>query len=187
MSVMRSSGDQIQSDLLVLRCQEGDAAAFESLVTDWQERLWKHACRLTGDEDAAYDILQETWLAIGRGMDRLQDPAAFPAWAYRIVTNKSNDWIRRKCRLRKGQEAFSEAWATGSLNSSNEQDERVGSLKQALARLSSPDLALLALKYEEGFDSLRIAEALGIPEGTVRSRLYHIRNRLRNMMEGTRS
>jgi RNA polymerase sigma-70 factor, ECF subfamily len=56
-------------------------------------------------------------------------------------------------------------------------------LRQALGRLPEPALALLALKYEEGFDTSQIAEALGIPEGTVRSRLHHLRNKIRELME----
>ena len=180
---MRSQTEQIQGELLVLRCQEGDAAAFASLVALWQERLWRHARRLTGDEDAAYDILQEAWLAIGRGLNRLKDPVAFPAWAYRIVSNKCNDWIRRECRRRKGLESYAKAWTIEKTNESNHEDERCESLRQALARLPSPDLALLALKYDEGFDSSQIAEALGIPEGTVRSRLHTLRNKIRDMMK----
>jgi RNA polymerase sigma-70 factor, ECF subfamily len=170
----------------VLRCQEGDAAAFESLVVAWQERLWRHARRLTGDEDAAYDILQETWLVIGRGIDRLQDPAAFPAWAYRIVSNKCKDWIGHRCRHRQRHESYVEAWARERSGPASDDDQRCESLREALKSLPSPDLALLALKYDEAFDTSQIAEVLGIPEGTVRSRLYHIRGRIRNMMEKER-
>lgn len=181
--VMRNQSEQIRSELLVLRCQEGEAAAFEALVCTWQERLWRHARRLTGNEEAAYDILQEAWLAIGRGIGRLLDPAAFPAWAYRIVSNKCNDWVRRESRRRKGHESYAEVWAVEKNGAPPREDERCESLRQALARLPSPDLALLALKYEEGFDGSQIAEALGIPEGTVRSRLFTLRNKIREMME----
>ncbi len=183
---MRSQKEQIRNELLVLRCQEGDAAAFESLVGAWQERLWRHARRLTGEEDAAYDVLQETWIAIGRGIGRLQDPAAFAAWAYCIVRNKCNDWIRRKKRHSKGFDSYVSARTLAKNESPYHEDTRVENLSHALAHLSGGDLALLALKYEEGFDTSQIAEAFGIPEGTVRSRLYTLRNRIRNMMKGTK-
>lgn len=180
---MRNQSEQIRSDLLVLRCQEGDVAAFESLVITWQERLWLHARRLTDNEDAAYDILQEAWIAIARGVGRLRDPVAFPGWAYRIVSNKSRDWVRKESRRRAGLKSYSEAWAAENHQLSNHEDARCESLRQALDRLTTPDLALLALKYEEGFDTSQIAEALSIPEGTVRSRLYYLRNRIRNVMK----
>jgi RNA polymerase sigma-70 factor (ECF subfamily) len=180
---MSSQGEQIRGEVLVIRCQEGDAAAFEALVLGWQERLWRHARRLTGDEEAAYDILQEAWLAIGRGLNRLHDPSAFPSWAYRIVSNKSNDWIRRESRRRKGYASYLEAWATEQQREPEREDARCANLRQALARLPSADVALLALKYEESFETAQIAEVLGIPEGTVRSRLFYLRNKIRNLME----
>jgi len=61
-----SRRERIEDELLVLRSQEGDASAFEQLVGRWQERLWRHAWRLTGNEDAAWDALQEAWIGIGR-------------------------------------------------------------------------------------------------------------------------
>ena len=60
--------ERIADQLLVLRCQEGDIAAFEQLVNRWQERLWRHAWRLTGDESAAWDALQEAWIGMSRGL-----------------------------------------------------------------------------------------------------------------------
>jgi RNA polymerase sigma-70 factor, ECF subfamily len=95
-----SPHDRLNDELLVLRCQEGDAEAFEALVGRWQRRLWRYAWRLTGDESAAWDALQEAWIGISRGIGRLADAAAFPAWAYRIVSNKCRDSIRRDLRRR---------------------------------------------------------------------------------------
>ena len=55
----------VTDELLVLESQEGDPAAFEALVERWQERLWRHAWRLVGREDMAWDVLQEAWIGIG--------------------------------------------------------------------------------------------------------------------------
>ena len=98
--------ERIADELLVLRCQEGDIAAFEQLVERWQERLWRHAWRLTGDENAAWDALQETWIGISRGLGRLVEPAAFPGWAYQIVSHKCRDWLRRQRRHREIDELY---------------------------------------------------------------------------------
>lgn len=92
--------DQLNDELLVLRCQAGDAEAFELLVDRWQQRLWQHARRLTGNESAAWDVIQETWIGISRGINRLVDAAAFPGWAYQIVSNKCRDSFRRDWRRR---------------------------------------------------------------------------------------
>ena len=91
---MRSRQD-VFNDLLVLRCQGGDGDALEALARAWHPRLLRHAFRLTGQADAAAEVAQEAWMAIVRGLGRLRDPAVFRGWAYRIVANKSRDWVRR--------------------------------------------------------------------------------------------
>lgn len=87
--------DDVYDELLVLRCQEGDQDALDELVARWQRRLFDHARRLTQQTDAAWDVVQEAWMAIVRGIGRLQDPASFRPWAYRIVTFKCTEGSER--------------------------------------------------------------------------------------------
>jgi RNA polymerase sigma-70 factor (ECF subfamily) len=174
--------ERLNDELLVLRCQEGDTEAFEALVARWQERLWRHARRLTGNESAAWDVLQETWIGICQGLGRLGDAAAFSAWAYQIVSNKCRDWICREQRHRKSAEQYYERI---HCEESETADAKVqyASLKEALEHLPGRDRAILALRYEEGFDTAEIAAILDIPEGTVKSRLFHARQRLTKYLE----
>jgi RNA polymerase sigma-70 factor, ECF subfamily len=171
--------ERITNELLVLRCQEGDVAAFEQLVERWQERLWRHAWRLTGDENAAWDALQEAWMGISRGLGRLDDPAAFPGWAYRVVSHKCRDWLRRQRRQRQ----ITELYSAEVQEAYEPPQEQHASLKEALSQLSGADRAILALRYEDQFDTAEIAAILGVPEGTVKSRLFYARKRLRNFLE----
>ncbi len=180
-----SHREQLYNELLVLRCQEGDSDAFEELVDRWQERLWRHAWRLTGDENAAWDALQEAWIAVGRGIRGLVDAEAFPAWAYRIVSNKCRDWIRKRRRRREADDAYVEK-VRRKHEEALDARKRCAGLREALARLPGRDKAILSLRYEEGFDTAEIAEILGIPAGTVKSRLHYARKRLRAMMEGAK-
>ena len=166
--------------------QEGDPSAFEELIERWQERLWRHAWRLTGDEDAAYDVLQESWLAITRGLRRLHDAAAFHGWAYQIVSHKCRDWIRREAR-RRGLKSTLEEQLLASQREVVARQQRAATLREAIQSLPGADRAILALRYEEEFSTAEIAEILEIPEGTVKSRLYHARNRLRQIMRETES
>ena len=175
--------ERLNDELLVLRSQEGDLSAFESLVERWQQRLWRHAWRLTGNEDAAYDVLQESWLAITRGLHRLHDAAAFHGWAYGIVSHKCRDWIRRESRWRGVKATLEERLLADDRNAAAEQ-QRAESLREAVGCLPGPDRAILALRYEEEFTTAEIADILAIPEGTVKSRLYHARRRLREIMQG---
>ena len=94
-----NQNERINDELLVIRAQEGAVDALSELVGRWQDRLWRLAWRLTDDEQAAWDVLQEAWIVISRRIGWLSDPAAFPAWAYRITSNKSRDWIRRRQRM----------------------------------------------------------------------------------------
>ena len=170
---------QITNELLVIRCQAGDIAAFEQLVDRWQERLWRHAWRLTGDEEAAWDAIQDAWIGISRGLRRLAEPAAFPGWAYQIVSHKCRDWLRRQRRQRQIDELY-RAEAHEPCEPAIEQH---GSLRDALAQLSGHDRAILSLRYEDSFSTAQIAAILGIPEGTVKSRLFYARNRLKHFLE----
>jgi RNA polymerase sigma-70 factor, ECF subfamily len=174
--------DRLNDELLVLRCQQRDAEAFEALIGRWQRRLWRHAWRLTGDESAAWDALQEAWIGISRGIGRLTDAAAFPAWAYQIVSNKCRDSIRREQRRRAATQAYSERIEREERQSAAARQQH-GTLQEALEQLSGPDRAVLSLRYEEQFDTAEIASILDIPEGTVKSRLFYARQRLRTYLE----
>ncbi|NQT16307.1 MAG: sigma-70 family RNA polymerase sigma factor [Planctomycetes bacterium] len=175
---------QIEDELLVLRSQEGDVAAFDELVGRWQERLWRHAWRLTGREDAAWDVLQEAWIGITQGIARLEDAAAFPGWAYQIVSNKCRDRIRREVRRREAVVEYADQ-VRRSEDEVSGSEERSSDLKEALERLSGRDRAILSLRYEEGFDVAEIGRILDVPEGTAKSRLHYARKRLRKTMELT--
>jgi len=173
----------IEDELLVLRCQEGDAPAFEALVDRWQNRLWRHACRLTGNEEAALDAVQETWIAISHGIRRLNDVTAFPAWAYRIASNKCRDWIRRESRRRKIQEDWFADDAAQREAAAQTDADPARNVDEALQRLPGKDRSILSLRYEEGFDTAAIAAILDVPEGTVKSRLFYARQRLKETLE----
>jgi RNA polymerase sigma-70 factor, ECF subfamily len=176
-----SQQDRLNDELLVLRCQEGDAEAFGQLVERWQERFWRHARRLTGEDAAAWDALQEAWIGISRGLRRLAEPAAFSGWAYRIVTHKCRDWLRRQRRQRRMDDLY-RAEVQESCELAGEQ---YGSLREALSHLSGPDRALVSLRYEDGFSTAQIAAILGVPEGTVKSRLFYARKRLKQFLENS--
>jgi RNA polymerase sigma-70 factor (ECF subfamily) len=177
-----SQQDRLNDELLVLRCQEGDTEAFELLVGRWQRRLWRHAWRLTGNETTAWDVIQETWIGISRGIGRLADAAAFPAWAYQIVSNKCRDALRRQRRRRAATETYSQRLPREAQQPAEDPPQH-DNLQQALAQLPGADRAVLSLRYEEDFDTAAIAGILGIPEGTVKSRLFYARQRLRKYLE----
>lgn len=175
-----SPGQSVQNELLVLRCREGDAAALDELLHRWQEPLWRHAMRLTGADDAAWDVLQESFVAIARQIGKLENESAFGAWAYRIVGHKARDWLRRHVRRRERESRYAEQTR---LDEANEVPPAAGDAREALGELAEADRTLLALRFQDGFSMDELAQMLGVPAGTVKSRLHFAKQRLRALME----
>lgn len=178
--------DPAHEELLVLKCQDGDTVALAELVDRWQGRFVGHACRMMGQPDAARDAVQEAWLAIVRGLARLDDPARFAPWAYRIVSNKCVDWVRKQGRRRRmGQELEDRQRRDEELALRRPAGDLEHSLLvEALQALPRDRQALLNLYYQDGFSVQEIADILEIPAGTVKSRLFHARNQLKQALEG---
>lgn len=182
---MVRSHEDIQDELLVLQCQSGDAEALRALIARWQPRLVRLAWRLTAEREAARDVVQEAWLAIVRGLRRLDDPARFRSWAYRIVSNKCTDWTRRRIARRSVAENLHDAAESARGDSSNESDsaDDVDRMRDALRGLRDEERAILSLHYLDGMSLAELADVFEVPKGTVKSRLYHARNRLKQAME----
>lgn len=172
---MARTREQIHDEVLVLRSQQDDAEAFEELVRRWQCRLWSYARHLVGEE-AAWEVSQESWVAIVKGLPRLARPGAFPCWAFRIVSGKCADWVRARQRDR-----------TVSLDGEPPHPpispDAISPVSTALGLLPPESRAVLLLRYGQELAIRDIALVLRIPEGTVKSRLHHARRRLAELME----
>ena len=165
---MADYSEQLVDELLVMDAQSGRVQAMEMLVSRWQKRLWRYACRVTGDSEAAWDVTQEAWVAIVRGIRRLRDPARFRSWAFRIATNKANDWIRKN--------AYDPLAAPDPPVAARPQDsETTDELHTILRRLPEKSRTVLTLHYLEEFALADVARILRIPRGTVKSRLHTAR------------
>jgi RNA polymerase sigma-70 factor (ECF subfamily) len=172
---MDRSVEQLTDEILVMDCQSGRARAMEILVSRWQQRLWRYANRLTGDSEAAWDITQDSWIGIIRGISRLNDPARFRSWAYRIVTNKSRDWIKKN-KTRRSTDI-------GELDDRPRKEDKDTGLSELLERLDMKKRVVLSLYYFEQLSVPEIGAALRVPSGTVKSRLYNARNELKELWE----
>ncbi|MCA9293709.1 MAG: RNA polymerase sigma factor [Phycisphaerales bacterium] len=186
---MRRNAAQVALELLVLRCQDGEKSAWRQLATEWHPRLLAHARRLTGRADAADDAVQEAWIAITRGLRKLDDPAAFRAWAYRIVSHKCADCIRKWKRERTLERRVACANPRGLASDSHAEADHEGEdaqLRNAIRSLPAELHAVVALCYGEGMGIAEIAHALSIPPGTVKSRLFTARKKLAEAIETTK-
>lgn len=179
---------RIFDEYLAASARSGDRVAFARLAERWQPKLLAHAFRLLGEGEVARDIVQDAWADIVRGLSRLDDTRAFPAWAYRIVTRRAADQIRKRQRERKLSAAYaSEVKAASQVEPVAEISADNAPLRAALATLPSEQRAAIALFYKEDFSVAEIAAALNVPAGTVKTRLMHARRKLRAAMEGGES
>ena len=173
---------QIVEELLVLQAQDGERGAIERLAGLYHHRLLRLAVRMVGPAQAD-DIVQEAWVGVLRALPRLRDPARFRPWAFRIVANKCRDAIRRNQRLRLHEEALESNTDQLSASSGNSGSEALEDLRRAVRGLPRDQRLVLDLYYLEGLGIGEIADALGVPRGTVKSRLFHARRRLRSQLQ----
>jgi len=182
---MRSHVSRIFDEYLVASARAGDASAFSRLAENWQKRLLAHAYRLTGDAELARDVVQDGWADIVRGLPGLKEPSVFPAWAYRIITRRAADAVRRIQRKRRTEAAYAgEPVAENKSLGKMEMGADSSPLHQAIEKLPSKQRAVIALYYLEEFSITEISVALSVPAGTVKTRLMHARKKLRTKLEG---
>ena len=180
---MRSRAE-IVDDYLVMEAQAGSSEALERLACRWHRRLHRHAWRQLGEVEGADEVMQESWLAIVRGLGKLDDPARFAPWAFRIVSRRSIDWIRRRVRRRSRHEALDESHERSTESNNTESVEGpLAVMRQAIAQLPATSRTILSMHYLENLPVAAISEVLDIPEGTVKSRLFNARKNLRAQLE----
>lgn len=176
--------ERILDGYLVAAVRLGDRRAFQLLVGRWNGRLLAHARRLLADDESARDAVQEAWAEMVRGIARLKDERAFPAWAYRIVSRRCAKLIghtQRRRRLEKAILAEPESQAD-DLSPRTDIDR----LRAAIRELPPGQRAAVALFHLEDLSIAEVAVALDVPAGTVKTRLMHARQKLRATLEEDR-
>jgi len=171
-------------EYLVSLSQAGSTEALDGLARRWTPRLLRYATRVLGGSgdsaEAARDVVQETWIGAIRGLRGLRDPAQFPAWIYGIATRKCADVIRANTRRRR-LDARVEADDMGRQMTSVTSEEQID-LATAIRGLPPIHRAAVHLFYREELSVEEISSVLGIPAGTVKSRLHHARETLKRQL-----
>lgn len=178
-----STTARVYDELLVTLVRAGNRPAGERLAARWHPRLLRTARRLLRDADQANEAVQDTWLAIAKGLWRLSDPAKFPAWAFGILHRKCADRIKQAQR-RRAQFPSSDADIDLSAGHEAPRAEDAVALGQAMAGLSPAHRLAAHLYFAEGLTLAEIASATGVPVGTAKSRLFHARQQLKAALSG---
>ena len=178
---MTISTERLYERVLVLRCQTGDEAAFTELVERYHVRLRYYVRKVLGCDHRIDDVLQEIWLDVFRGVARLADASAFPAWIYRIARARVARLLRQPYpSVRPLEEADLVATAEDGREFTAEDAEIVHA---ALDRLSPEHREVLVLRFLEDMSYEDIARVTGEQLGTVRSRLHYAKRALRGILE----
>ncbi len=167
---------------LVLRAQQGDAAAFHELIGRYDRRLLYFVQRLLHDADLALDVLQDVWLVMFRRLASLRAPEAFRVWLYQIAHDRTIDVLRRQRRQEQVHEVLRDNFHEPSAGP-EEVLEQAELVHHALRHLSPEHREVLLLRFLEAMSLEEIAEALRCSLGTVKSRLHYARHALRLEVE----
>ena len=171
----------VRVDELVERARRGDRDAFAALVQLTSDRMYAVATRILRDADLAEDALQGALIAAWKSLPTLRDPARFEAWLRRLLVHACYAEARRRRSWTTRIRVLPVDGPVGpdGLLSVVERD----ALDRAFRRLSIEQRAIFVLHHHLGLPLVEVAETLGIPAGTARSRLHYATRTLRTAME----
>jgi RNA polymerase sigma-70 factor (ECF subfamily) len=165
---------------LMAAVARGDERALAALIERHAARLHGFLARLAGSRDDADDLLQDTWVRVARGAHSFDPNRRVRPWLYGIAANLAHDLHRRRSvRQRALLDGSTQAATTPAPPRPLERLD----LRERIARLPARLREVLALRFYEGLDEAEMAEALGVPRGTVKSRLHGAIRELRRGWE----
>ncbi|MGE3843872.1 MAG: RNA polymerase sigma factor [Vicinamibacterales bacterium] len=176
---------------LVARSISGDVESFNQLVIRWERPIYALAYRVLGREEDARDVVQESFLRAFRALPGFKGQAKFSSWLYRITLNLCRDWIRRRNRTPELQapegldviELAAEQGPTESVEDVVTRKDQSRRVARAMQVLSEDQRTAIILKEYEGLTFQEIADLLGVPLSTVKTRLYQGLTVLRRELE----
>jgi len=160
-----------------------DANAFAELVRRYQGRLYRLAYRMLGNAEEAQDATQEAFLRAYRALSSFRLDASFSPWMYRIATNVCLDMLRSRRPQASLDESPLDPPATLSVEGAVAERERLRAVAEAVGRLPVGLRTVFLLRHEAELSYEEIAQTLGLPLNTVRTRLFRARNALKELLK----
>ena len=179
-------------ELLLRRAQSGDPEAFERLMGPLEQLVWRVCWHYTGNREAAEDCGQEAMIRIWRNLANYRGECALESWVYRIAANCCMDWLRKKKRdqsvsmepmVEQGFDPADDAPGTEAQVVAKDERQR---LREAIALLPEDQREALILTQLEKVPYEEAARALGVSEGTVKSRVNRAKARLKEILSAER-
>jgi RNA polymerase sigma-70 factor, ECF subfamily len=170
---------------LILELQQGSLDALGALYDRHRQLVYRTALAISGDADAAADLLQDVFLRLHRFVDRVDTDRPLEPWLYRVTTNLAYTWVKQRQRFYRPLEDIAEWFSGGKRNSLQqmaEMDDELRQVSQAISSLILPQRLVVVLYYLNDLSIQEISEILDVPEGTVKSRLHYGRLALKKQM-----
>ncbi|MCC6860885.1 MAG: sigma-70 family RNA polymerase sigma factor [Bryobacterales bacterium] len=149
---------------LIRKARRGDVEGYNFLISRWEKRVFNYLLRMVGNREDALDLTQDVFLKAYQNLRKLEDPARFPAWLFRIAHNEAYSMFRKnrpeteELPLNRAAEVFPLELSLA--------------VNGALGRLSPEQREAVVLKIYQGFKFEEMAEILSCPVSTVKSRVY---------------
>ena len=176
------SETRAQYEWLALRCQSGEAGAFEDLIAVMEQPLLYYAASLTGSTDGALDVLQDVWTKTFREIRKLRDPGSLRSWLYSITHGIAVDRIRKNYSRERAEKAQYEDFQEAEEPSFAEED--AARVHEALGKIGLRHREVLVLHFLEDLSIAEIADVVGCSEGTVKSRIHYAKREMKQILEG---
>jgi RNA polymerase sigma-70 factor (ECF subfamily) len=159
---------------LIRQAARGNVESYNLLVSRWEKRVYNYLLRITANREDALDLTQDVFLKAYQNLRKLDDPARFAAWLYRIAHNEAFSMFRKRRPETDVDELEPEATETKVTvgGSSVFPMELSLAVSGALGRLSPEQREAVVLKVYQGFKFEEMAEILSCPVSTIKSRLY---------------
>ena len=177
------SGDNDQT--LVMQLQAGSLDALGVIYDRYRQLVFRTALAITGDQDAASDLLQDVFLRLYRFADRIDLERPLEPWLYRMTTNLSYTWVKRNHRWLRPLEDLAD-WLAGSVKNQPyevvEKRDDWDRVQQAVSNLPLSQRIVVVLYYLNDLSLQEISEVLDVPVGTIKSRLHYGRLALKKSL-----
>ena len=180
---MASRKALVESELLLIQHRRGKPGALEELVVLWERPLYYFVRRLVNTEDEAKDVAQDIWLRVVRRIGAVRDPAAFPAWLYKVARTQAASHFRKTPPFQPLPEHESTADVARASTNDLSSALRAEELHWGLSQLSPPHSECLILHFLEGFSLDEVSDITDVPLGTVKSRIHYAKRALRDLLK----
>ena len=159
---------EVEDRDLIAKARRGDVEAYNLLVSRWEKRVFNYLLRLVSNREDALDLSQDVFLKVYQSLAKLDDPARFAGWLFRIAHNEAFSLLRR----RRPEVELTREPRTPHPGAGLLPMELSLAVETALGRLTGDQREAVLLKIYQGFKFEEMAEILGCPVSTVKSRLY---------------